>query len=924
MWINGIWHKLIRKMGFKIADTGKILWTFLLTFLSGALLCYISSLPISLFLTHYGSENLPPIYLTVAFISMVFGFSYALLERKIPFKRLIIALAFVLNVVLTLLGAALISLDNNVIVIMLVVWCIMAYDLIEFAIWSVINSIYTMQQAKNSFGIIGGCQGIGGVTAGLMSPFLVSLLGIKLLIVFVGVLSLFMVLTMFILIKKSTYKEASVVEDETDFEDTIKDEPSIKSIIKNKYVLKIFALATLSIFASYAIDLAFNTAAEAHYPNAEQLASFMGVFFGLVDGIDLFLSITIFGWLLARWGTVPTLFILPTLGIIISLPILLFSQIPALIGVVFWLVVALKLWEESARGSITEMSSLLLLQPFPVKRRAFVQAKLDSIILGLATAVISITLIIISKTIGPSISVLVLLAILFFSIAIGILLTLRGDYMAAVSKAIASRLFERNKNIALSKEDLLLLQNYLVSRHPDEVIYALNFIEQIDINEFAKSINIVLNSTDNIHVKEFIIDKISTHHLDSYYSILLSFLENPSHERLQVKAYKSAALLNYGSIKEQIRQLINSPSLKLASNAIAIILNKDDDDEIKRCAQQKLKEFAQSSDPKQRSEAAIIIGKIALPADDLLEQLCNDLQPQVLDNAFYSALKLQKERFYDELVTHLQHLSISFKFIKEIKKQINIFQPILEKQFESLSFHSQLKALDLLLHVQEEQSKPFLEKIILGPHFSLRQAAMNTLVHFAKPFNEEFDKKLNQLIIDEAKYITYLHQELLLIPREEPTVLLVSVLELKKKNGLERLMLALSLYYDTKTIQKSVNGLHSTNEEERSYAIELMDSSFRINHKKILSPLLIELYLNERIENASVPQEPFYQLLRSNLIYKSTGESDAIEQLTCIASAYAIIKKSINELSIEVNNLIAHNIPLFNETLNWLYNEPKD
>ena len=58
MWIGTLWNKLLRFMRIKTTEQGKLLWTVTLTFLCGALLCYISSLPLALFLTHNGSAQL--------------------------------------------------------------------------------------------------------------------------------------------------------------------------------------------------------------------------------------------------------------------------------------------------------------------------------------------------------------------------------------------------------------------------------------------------------------------------------------------------------------------------------------------------------------------------------------------------------------------------------------------------------------------------------------------------------------------------------------------------------------------------------------------------------------------------------------------------------------------------------------------------
>ena len=916
MWISTLKNKLLRMMGIKATEQSKLLWTFVLTFISGAVLCYISSLPIALFLSSYGSEQLPQIYLAVAFVSMGFGFAYAFLENRLTFKKLIIGLAFTLSLILTLLGTALIALSTPWIILILLIWVIMAYDLIEFCVWSIINRIYTMQQAKNSFGIIGGCQSIGGLTAGLIAPILVNWLGLKNLIMGTGFLALLMVFCMMVLINKTTViEEEDEEEQQDDTDDQNVDAPSFKTIIHNKYILKIFALTAICIFAMYAVDLLFNTAAEARFPKEEELAGFLGVFFGLIDGVDLLVSVTIFGWLLKRLGIILTLFVLPTIGVILTLPITLLSNIPLLANIIFWLIVTLKLLEEGLRGSLTEMGNLLLLQPFQLKTRSYVQSKVDSIVLGFSTAFISIILIIISKTIGPSIWVLSLLGLVFFSLSVLILLTLKSDYIHAVGKAIASRFFERDKTLSLTKEDLVLLQRYLLSSHPDEVIYALNAIEQIDADEFSNSLNTVLESSNNVNVNQFIISKIKSHKLLNYYPVLLSFIADEKNEPVLIKALKSASDLNYDPIKAQVNALSTSSSLKLATAALIILLKQEHDPAIKLVAFNRVKEMSGAIDPKQRESAAYIISKAPEGLELELKKLCEDSDNNVRDEAYYAVLKLQQEKLYEDLIKNLKSVTIKTKFVSEFKKQINILQPLLEKHFVNLSYEAQVKSLKLITQIKDDVSKHFLEQCALSEDLRVRQIALNALTHFNKPLDADFLEALYKQINDETTYIKAQHHYLLSTPQVEVTELLTSVLNLKKQKAVTRLMLALSLYYDQKTMHKAQKGLKSLSEEEQGYAIELIDTLSESGHKKNITHLLIDVFLTEPKITPALNSEEFHQVLKDNLQY---SENDSMSSLTCIACAYIVIKSAIKECTPEINALKRIDSPLIQETLDWL------
>ena len=909
MWIETLRDKIFRTMGIKISEQRRVYLSFLLTFTTGALLCYLSTFPLALFLTHNGSSSLPQIYLAVAFLLIVIGSVYTFLEYRLAFNKLVVGLTLLISLVLTLLGTSLISLSYNWIILLLLAWAFMAYSLLEFCIWSAMNRIYSMQQAKNSFGIIGAFQSIGGVLAGFSSPLLASLIGLNYLIIGIGILAaLVAVIIVFLLAGVNTEEEHS---DDDEHEEEAN--PSIKSIVHNKYVLKIFSLVLLVLCAKYTIDLLFNSAAEARYPNEEELAGFLGVFFGLVDGVDLLFSLTLFGWCLKRLGIVLTLFILPTMGLCFSLPIALLSDIPVLVNVVFWLIVTLKLFEESMRTSLTEISTLLLLQPFSLKLRSFLQSKLESFIVGFSTALISIILIVITKTIGASAWVLALLGLGFYSLIICILLTLKTDYVSAVAKAIANHFYERGQALSLSKEDLELFEKYLVSSYPDEIIYALEAIEKIDLAEFSKKIPIALKAK-NVYVDQFIIDKIKQHKLMQHYPVLISFLQNEN-EGLLIKSLYAAATLDYKPIKNSTQEMSHSSSLNLSCAALIILINYEDDAKIKALAIKQVHALCGANEPEKRAIAAHILGLIPDRAPELLTRLTEDTHSKVRDNAFRSALILKDETLYESMIRNLNFISMKPEFIAQFKEQLNTLQPLIEHHFDALSVEIQIKILNLLGQIKDESSKSFIEHCALRPNLALREIALKTLNHFKRPFSPNFTEELHQQIKIEALYLKEQHQYYLITPKVELTDLLCSVLNRKIHNAIERIMLALSLSYDMEIIERARKGLKSKSDDEKGYAIELIDTLLDSAHKQVISPLFIEIFLTEQQKAHSLDSQAFQHVVIKNLQYN--GE-EPIELLSCMAAAYIVVKANMNECFIELEKLNAIDSPLIQETLTWL------
>ncbi len=915
MLLNKIYNKFLRNIGIKRTEQSKLLWSLLMAFIAGGLQCYFSSFPMALFLTNYSSASLPMVYLAVAGLSVVFGLIYTFFEYRVSFNRLIVGLAVTVGIIWTILGTTLIASSDKIIIAVLIIWAILAYDLLGLAVWSVFNRIFSLQQAKNAFGVIKGCQSVGGLLAGLLSPLLLLFVGLQHLIVFLGIFTFVLVAAMLTLLRKVKSSEPTHGIETEELDDST-DKINIRALLHNKYVLKIFTLITLGVFSSYIIALTFNTAAEAKYPSEAALASFLGIFFGLVDGVDLFCSIFLYNWLLKRYGLIAALFVLPILGIVITVPILFFNTIPALTYLVFWLIVSLKLSEDGIRASLTHMGNLLLLQPFPRKIRAFLHSKSDVLVVGVATAIISFLLILIVRFIGVSVEFLTGFALLCFVITALILCSLESDYVKTLVKAISNRYFEGSELLYATKEDLRLLKNCLLSQHSDEVIYALTIIERIDPSELATVLGIAIKSPD-ITVSEYTLDKIKQHNLVHYVPEIISLLEQANQKTLKVKALTTAAHLNYAQAEKFARSLLHDDFLPLSSAALVILIKMSKEPLLKASVTEKLHELMTSQDETKRAASAHIIGEIAdEKVNLLLHQLITDVSELVRRAAFEAVMHTHYEALYNDLVQNLHLLGIGDSTTDNFFKKNHAILAIIYKNFDEYSHDVKVKALYIVSQINDKQAQSFIEQFILSEDDSLKAAALHALSHFDKTTTPHVLKKLSQEILLEAQYLHQQYQYLLSTPHIDLTTLLRDALQRKIQLSTERLFLALSLYYDKRIIDKAINGLEKISEEEKSYALELIDTTLKRPHKKIISPLLAELYLTELPMNTDLHSEVFHHTLKNNIM---PVDQQYISLLTSMACLYVIVKGSIDGCKKEIAELQQANIPLLNESIAWLH-----
>lgn len=726
-------QRILHTLGIKSKEKKTVLLSSILAFLVGSAQCYLSAVPMSLFLTRFSSANLPQVYLVVAVMAIAIGSIYTFFENRLLFNRLILGFILVIGWVTVCLWFLLAYFNTLWIIALLTIWAIVAYDLLDLGLWSVFNRIYNLQQAKQLYGMIGANQSIGGILSGLLLPVLLFFVSTEHVILLIGLL-IFTALAVLILLLKnqknlSDEKNAQELIDEGHY--------TLSQIFHNKYILKLMCMVILGVFAMYIIDILFNTVAEAHYPDQKILASFLGIFFGIVDGLDLLLSSLIFTRLLKHYGIIFSMLILPGLGIVISAFVLIFHAIPSFIILIFWLVVLLKLFEEAIRASISEMSNLLLLQPLSPGLRTYVLTKSDIFFVPLATAIISLILMGITSTWGIVIPWLIFTVLIFFGLYVLITLTLKADYIKVLTKAIAQRYVMTFELQSIDKESLPFFRKVLYSNHPDKVIYALSTIERIDKDEFLKELNTVFHSKKQ-EIRRFVLEKIRHYRIQSFFPQLLSSLDNEPSNSLKALIIKTLAALNYPQARTKIKNLAydSSPSVYCAA---LITICRYGDSRAKKEALKKVNEMLHSDNEKFRKSAAFIIGEINdQNANQFLLELLLDDAPAVKQEVLIAAIKTKQVEAFKELLKYLDILHLNAEMLHHFLELEKSILPIIKRNFLAYSAPVQLKLLFIMREMKFKEAVIFLEHLVLTQQGVIQYTALRSLSEINQPRTKKF------------------------------------------------------------------------------------------------------------------------------------------------------------------------------------------
>ncbi|MBN2825008.1 MAG: MFS transporter, partial [Campylobacterales bacterium] len=352
------------------------------SFLSAIALIFFETTANTLFLSDFDATELPYVYIMMAFVSVAIGFGYTRLEERLDIAMLLkITLGFVLFLMVSFF--MLISTNESAITSMAMmvfkdsVWVLVG---LEFGILSSI--VLNAQQGKKLMSILMLAEILAGIVGGLSVGFVLNFIDTKsLLVVSIVALGVSMLMLLNIL------SQFSVRLDEATHEkNNHKSTVSIQKILSNHYYLLFFAVSIAAFFIFYFIDYIFYYSVEQRFSNEKELATFFGLFFALLNVVNLLLSLFVSGKMLSRFGIIFGLVAIPlmTLGGV--------SWLLASLGLGFFVVVALRLLSEATKLSILTPTYKIIYQSIPIKHRMRVIAFRETIVEPMAMGVAGVVL----------------------------------------------------------------------------------------------------------------------------------------------------------------------------------------------------------------------------------------------------------------------------------------------------------------------------------------------------------------------------------------------------------------------------------------------------------------------------------------------------------------------------------------------------
>jgi ATP:ADP antiporter, AAA family len=419
----------------------------------------------ALFLTRLAPRNLALVYVATAVFTIALTPLSVRLTRAAGAKN-----ALVISLLLTAFAAAWFRIrpPAAATVFSLYVFGALSATLLVGQFWLLAGALFSAAQSRRLFGPLASGGVLGGVGGGALAALLLGAVQVRGLL---GVASLL-------------YFGAAFLATRLELEDTPALSrplgsspvasreplgPQMAKVQRDPFLLRLAAMAVLSIAVSVVIDYLYKAKVSRTIPH-EALGAFFARYQLILSLGALILQVLITGPVVQRIGVV---------GLALTGPLLLTfgGTLTALLAAPFWLVVVLKGTDTSLRNSLGRVAAELLWAP--VEQQAQARGFVDLIVTRVAQAVAGGVLLAatMQREFRPMhlAAAAAILASLWLLVGVGI----RKPYIALFRKALTRGSVEREFILAeLDLTSVETLVEALARPQPSEVIAAMNVLSE--------------------------------------------------------------------------------------------------------------------------------------------------------------------------------------------------------------------------------------------------------------------------------------------------------------------------------------------------------------------------------------------------------------------------------------------------------------
>ncbi|MCB0212096.1 MAG: cyclic nucleotide-binding domain-containing protein [Anaerolineae bacterium] len=725
--------------------------------------------------------------------------------------------------------------------------------------WNLLGRIYNLQQGKRLFGLLSSSEHIATIATGFLSPLLVLWLGTVNLFLLGAVGIIVSMALLWTIINLNTDTMANATPEKSSDPHKASD-----SLFNDSYVRLIIGLFTLFIIGIYFVDNIFYSQVELRYTNEDELASFIGLFFGVFGVLSLFAQTFVVGRVLARFG-VKSLILATPLGLLATMGLFTmvgtFSQWSI---VLFWLIAGANMYR-FILDAVDSATVNLMYQPLPPHQRTQAQTTVVGIVYPLSVGVTGMALLLLTDVLGLTpiqlayVLLFILAAWFFTAVALG------RAYARRVQQALKQRYFSRETLVRPDQTSLAMLQQSLNSPHVGVVSYALDLLEAVAPETLSTTLPVVLEHQER-EVRLDALRRVERLRLVAAAPLIRDRLSAECSRPVQSASLRVLAGLGDANLFEDIYPYLDHTDSTLRQGAIVGLLRSGELEGI-LAAGDKLNELLKSARPFEREQAAHILGEAAISGFYRpLLRLLDDRAASVRRAALTAAGKVKHPHLWPVVIDGLASPQTRSTALAALTAGGEAVLPAVGPALQHYSDNRDvlIRLVRVIGRVGGADALTLLTAQLDTPDAEVRHEALLALSRRGYQAQGADRLRFEAGFKTEAEQATRTLIRLIEVGDVEPTALLSAALADLLNRHRDRLFLWLAGLFDTPTILAAGETLRWGNTgvspEQRAYALEVIDLQLPTATKTLLRPWLDDLIPAERLQRLSGTAE--YSQLR--------------------------------------------------------------
>jgi ATP/ADP translocase/HEAT repeat protein len=776
----------------------------------------------ALFLAEFDAETLPYVYIGIAVFATLVSYAYLKLTERLSLATVLIINSSFLVLLLAGLWLGTTFTDAAWVTFSLPIAFGILNTLMITAYWGLIGRTFNIQQSKRLTGLIATAETVAFMVGGFLMPVLVLWVGSTNVLLVAAILMTISLGMLLYVIRFFAARLATSPERE----ETTEAQKSADGMLKSTYIRLILGLFTLFVVGIYFVDNTFFALAEIQYPDADQLASFVGLFWGASSVLVLLMQGFVSGRVLVRFGVGVVMMLTPTVILIESGAMAVIGTLLGITPLLFWLGVAANV-SRVVLDATDQAAVNILYQPLPADVRTRAQTMVNGIFYPISIGLAGVLLLLFRRVLHfdvvQSTYVLFLIAVGWLSAAI----LLRRAYPQALLRALTRRDFGDTEYLVGDLSSLAIFHQGLTSPHTGVVVYSLDMLEQIEPEHMVEHLPQVLCHPER-EVRLDVLKRIERHSLTSALSAIRERLEFEDSSAVFGAALRTMAILcDDDDLFDEIYAYLDHPDLQIRRGAFVGMLRGGQFEGIAAAAG-KLTESVNSDDPAERGFAAQVLGEGGIRGiyRPLLKLLQDD-DPGVRRLALVAAGKLRNPKLWPMVVENLASIQSRATAVNAL---VSGGESVVPELRSALVEGGQarpvlIRLIQVLGRIRGEQAITVLKELLSYPDEQVRTEVLISLNKCGYRVGAEAASLIEENIKAEAAQATWISAAVVDLGEDEATSLLKSALEQHLERHRLRLFLWCSFVYDPQVVQKvqdtlSVSQFSSDNGsgQQKSYA----------------------------------------------------------------------------------------------------------